>query len=272
MRKTTLTVAAGDPRELAALLAARLGMPVAEAEALVARGAVHVDGRRSRGPIASGARIVVHLDERVVPRAPSPSYADKWLLVVDKPAGISSQATRASDTDNLEAQVRADEPDARLMHRLDRDASGLVLFARSVEARQPLQALFDEGRVERRYLARVSGRLDGAGRIELRIARHSSDERLRVALPTGAPGGETAATRWQAVVCDGVSTLVAVELETGRTHQIRVHFAAIGHPLVGDALYGGPPAPRLALHAVELALPHPRDGRRLVVRTDDPRI
>jgi tRNA pseudouridine32 synthase/23S rRNA pseudouridine746 synthase len=214
----------------------------------------------------------VHLDERVVPSVPAPSYADDWLIIVDKPAGLPSEATRASDTDNLEAQIRAKEPDARLMHRLDRDASGLVLLARSVEARRPLQALFDEGRVERRYLARVSGRLEGAGRIELRIARHPSDERLRVALPAGAPGGEAAATAWQVVAPDGETTLVAVELETGRTHQIRVHFAAIGHPLVGDTLYDGPSAPRLALHAVELALPHPRDGRRLVVRTDDPRI
>jgi 23S rRNA pseudouridine1911/1915/1917 synthase len=111
----------------------------------------------------------------------------------------------------------------------------------------------------RRYLARVPGPLSGEGDIRLRIARDAHDARKRRALPENAPGGQPAHTHWKA----RTPTLAELELDTGRTHQIRVHLAAIGQPIDGDRLYGGARAPRLMLHASSLSLPHPRDGQLL---------
>jgi RluA family pseudouridine synthase len=193
------------------------------------------------------------------------AFEDAWLLVVDKPIGVPSQATRSDAQNALDAQVRARHPEARMMHRLDRDASGLVLFARTESARGPLQRALESGRIARTYRALVSGRLEGSGRITLRIARGPKDPRKRVALPEAAPGGQPAASRWRALGADGENTAVELDLETGRTHQLRVHLAALGHPIVGDRLYGGPAAPRLMLHAQRLALPHTDDGRMIEV-------
>jgi RluA family pseudouridine synthase len=273
--KRVLTVAGGDPGTLAAWLVERLGVGAADAAALVARGAVHVDGKRAKSataPLCAGQKIVVYVPRR--PAAPSVevpiAYADGWLLVVEKPAGVASQATRDDEAGALDALVRRAHPEARMMHRLDRDASGLVLFARIPEARAPLQRALEAGDIDRRYRARVAGRLDGSGRVTLRIARAGDDPRRRVALPESAPGGEAAATRWRAVARDDDddSTLLECALETGRTHQLRVHLSAIGHPIVGDRLYGGRPAPRLWLHATRLALSHPDGrGRTIVVES-----
>jgi 23S rRNA pseudouridine1911/1915/1917 synthase len=274
VNKSVFTVAVGDPPRLDALLAARLAISVEDAAQLVARGAVHLDGRRCRrpdAPLAAGARLIVYRS----PIAESPSlpvvYSDRWLAVVDKPAGVPSQATRGDAAAALDARVQALlGPETRMMHRLDREASGLVLFAVAAAARRPLQAALAAGAVDRRYLALAAGRLEGAGRIELRIARDPDDARRRRALPAGAAGGQPAASRWRVLARSDDASAVELTLETGRTHQLRVHLAALGHPLVGDALYGGPPAPRLCLHAHRLALPHPDDGRRLVVRAPLP--
>lgn len=274
-QKRVLTVASGDPETLAAWLVERLGVSATDAAALVARGAVHVDGRRATAATAglrAGQKVTAFVTS--TPAAPvteiPTAYADAWLLVVEKPAGVASQPTRDDEAGALDALVRRAHPDARMMHRLDRDASGLVLFARSPEARAPLQRALEAGEIDRRYRARVSGRLDGSGRIALRIARDGADPRRRVALPEAAPGGEAAGTRWRtlAVDADDDSTVVECTLETGRTHQLRVHLAAIDHPIVGDRLYAGRPAPRLMLHATRLALPHPDgSGRTIVVES-----
>lgn len=274
MRKRLLTVAVGDPTTLGAFVEARLALTHQAAEALVARGAVHVGGSRAMQPsqqVRPGQRIVAFLQAEAPHTGATSStlpppliYADESLLVYDKPAGLLCQASRET-TDALDARVGRVEPDARLLHRLDRDASGLVLFARSAAARAPLQQALLAGAIERRYLALAGGALDGAGRIDLRIARHPMDERRRVALPPRATGGESAVSHWQALERRTSATLVHLTLETGRTHQLRVHLSAAGHPLVGDVLYGGAPAPRLCLHATQLCLTHPRSGRRLVV-------
>jgi 23S rRNA pseudouridine1911/1915/1917 synthase len=268
--KRVLTVAASDPDTLGAWLCARLGVGLTDAAALVARGAVHVDGKRVKSatlPIRAGQKIIAY----VAPPPPAVeiaiAYADAWLLVVEKPTGVVAQATRADEAGALDALVGRAHPDARMMHRLDRDASGLVLFARTPEARATLQRALEAGRIDRTYRARVAGRLEGAGRIALRIARDGGDPRRRVALPESAPGGEAAATRWRALEPGDDTTLVECALETGRTHQIRVHLAALGHPIVGDRLYGGRAAPRLLLHATRLVLPHP-DGSGRPVAVD----
>ena len=275
MKKRVLTAALGDPETLAALVAARLSLPLAEAAALAARGAVHLDGKRcldAAAHVPAGARIIVFVDHPIASSSLSVVYRDDFLLIVDKPAGVASQATKSDSASSLDAQVRALAPDARLLHRLDRDASGLVLFAREA-ASASLQAALTDGKIDRRYLAVVAGRVapvGESGRITLRIGRHASDTRLRAALPEASPAGEPAASRWRVVGHgDGVTGL-ELTLETGRTHQLRVHLAAIGHPIVGDRAYGGPLAERLCLHAFRLALPHPTRKREVVALSPAP--
>ena len=274
--KKIVTAAVGDPRRLVELLAARLQLSTTAAVALVAKGAVHVDGKRARdggAAVPAGTKLVVFVDDgapSLLPPEIELRYADDWLLVVEKPAGMSSQATRADEAGALDALVRQRHPSARMLHRLDRDASGLVLFALAEASRPRLQAALEGGQIERRYVALATGRLDGEGRVTLRIARDPSDPRRRVALPENADGGQAAASRWRVTGAGPHSTAVSLELETGRTHQLRVHLAAIGHPLVGDRLYGGLENDRLWLHAVELSLPHPQTGRPLVVTSPSP--
>jgi 23S rRNA pseudouridine1911/1915/1917 synthase len=272
-RKKLLTVAVGDPPLLDAFLTARLGLAPAAAVALIARGAVQVGGRRcadATRELAVGDKLVIHLADE----APGPTlpivFVDDWMLVVEKPAGVASQATRGDAASALDARIGARFPDARMMHRLDRDASGLVLFARSPEARAPLQQSLERGEISRAYVAVVAGRLEGTGTIELRIGRDPRDERRRVAHPARSTAGQPALSRYRAAWQGASTTLVELELETGRTHQLRVHLAAIGHPILGDRLYGGPPAERLYLHAARLALPHPRDRRPVELASPPP--
>jgi 23S rRNA pseudouridine1911/1915/1917 synthase len=275
MRKRVFTRAAQDPERLDALLSARLLIPPADAAGLVARGAVHIDGARviaaERVPV--GAKIVAFLDpvaqaaklELAVVRA------DEMFAVVDKPPGVPVQAERAASEHALDAQVRRRfGRQVRLVNRLDKEASGLVLFTLQPEARLPLQAALDADLIERRYVAIVSGELRGEGTIRLRIGRHASDQRLRAAFPEQATAGQAACTRYRALASVEGRSAVEVTLETGRTHQIRVHMAAIGHPLVGDVVYGGPPHERLCLHAFRLAFPHPRTRQPIEVESKLP--
>jgi 23S rRNA pseudouridine1911/1915/1917 synthase len=242
--KKLFSVALGDPLSLSEFLRARLGSDDA-----LARGGVHVDGRRVTTDcvVNVGAKIVVYLDDRKI-LEPKIVFEDSFLIVADKPAGMLSQASRG-ETRSVEAwgQTR----NARLVHRLDRDASGLILLSRG--------AHIDIEKVTRKYLARVSPPLTGEGDIRLRIARDPKDERKRRALPENDPNGQDAHTHYRALDGD----FVECTLDTGRTHQIRIHLSAIGHPILGDVLYGGMAAERLMLHAHQLDLAHPRDGRPL---------
>jgi RluA family pseudouridine synthase len=223
--------------------------------------------------VGVGSKIVVYFGEPVAEQPIVVAYRDSWLAVLDKPAGVASQAERGDAAHALDAYARRLlGPDARLMHRLDKEASGLVLFAVSPEARAPLHAALTAGRVDRRYLAIVAGVLDGSGKIALRIARHPHDARRRVALPENAPGGEAAASHFRALACANGMTATELTLETGRTHQLRVHLAALGHPIVGDRAYGGPPCERLLLHAHRLTLPHPDDSHTVAVQSPLPQL
>ncbi|HUS64757.1 MAG TPA: RNA pseudouridine synthase, partial [Kofleriaceae bacterium] len=188
------------------------------------------------------------------------AWRDAEVLVVDKPAGVPSQATRERSDGALDRAVAAIDPGARLLHRIDRGASGLVLFTRTAAARRRFAALLEGGRVERRYAAVAHGHVATAeGVLDLPIGPDPADRR-RMSAGRGRP----AETRYR-VLRRGASagapvTLLELDLLTGRTHQIRVHLSHAGHPLVGDALYGGapprPPAPvRLYLHAARLAWP-----------------
>jgi 23S rRNA pseudouridine1911/1915/1917 synthase len=271
MKKRVLTRAFGDPEPLDALLTIRCDVDADAARRWIGSGAVYVGTERvtesRRVPV--GAKITVYLGgAQSTPPPLDVVHVDDWIAVVNKPAGMPSQAERSQRSGALDVLVQqAVGGAARLMHRLDKEASGLVLFALRERASASLQSALESGAIERRYLAIVDSELRGDGVIRHRIGRHARDRRLRAALPEHAPAGDAACTHYRSV---GHAkwrgrpiTAVELELETGRTHQLRVHLSAIGHAIVGDAAYGGPPFERLCLHAHALELPHPRDGRQL---------
>jgi 23S rRNA pseudouridine1911/1915/1917 synthase len=149
-------------------------------------------------------------------------------------------------------------PFVRLIHRLDRLTSGVLLFALDPSVTAPLAQIWARGEVERRYTARVTGSFAGQRRVDLPLGKVEGEWRFQV-----DPAGLPAITEVEARETGDHHSLVRCRLLTGRTHQVRVHLAAIGHPVVGDLLYGGPPAARVMLHAESLELPHPRDHRPL---------
>jgi 23S rRNA pseudouridine1911/1915/1917 synthase len=265
--KRVFRVAGGDPTTLCGVLIARLSIKRSEADALVKRGAVEVDGRRvgRDHAIAVGARVIAFLPEaEVSPSALVIPYRDEDLIVVDKPAGLRSQAVRGDAGDTLIARVQREVDErATLLHRLDRETSGLVLLPLSDRARACLHRALQAKAIDRRYAARIEGRLEQGVRIDRRIGPDRDPRRQRSYPPT-SEAGESAVSYVEPIEVGEAETRVALRLETGRTHQLRVHLAAIGHPIVGDVLYGGPPAERLWLHATSLEFPHPAGDRRMV--------
>jgi 23S rRNA pseudouridine1911/1915/1917 synthase len=260
--KRVLTRAVGDPPGLRAFLVERLQIDDAAVAAMIERGAVEVAGRRMKQDVelALGARVVAFLPEAAKhTEEVRVAYRDEHVLVLDKPAGLRSQGVRGDGSDTLWAHAQALSPDASLLHRLDRDTSGLVLFPLTDRARDQLQRALTDGKIDRHYTARVSGPIVEQ-RITLRIARDPHDPRRRVTRAANDTAGEDATTLVtpQGRIVD--DTLVHLTLLTGRTHQLRVHLAAVGHPILGDTLYGGAPAPRLCLHAHLLRFVHPRSG------------
>lgn len=181
-------------------------------------------------------------------------HADERLIVVDKPAGLLSVPGR-TEADCACARVQAIYPDALVVHRLDQATSGLLLFARGAQAQRELSADFAERRVGKRYVALVAGALPGEGLIDLPLgADWPNRPRQQVDLVHGKPSQ----TRWCSLGLEGTHTRVALEPVTGRSHQLRVHLAHLGHPIVGDTLYAPPEiaaaSSRLLLHASELRI------------------
>lgn len=218
--------------------------------------------------------------ENVTPKVPDGTvclHADSALLVLAKPAGLLCVPGRGADKqDCLSARVQQQWPDALVVHRLDMSTSGLVLMARSAAAQRLLSEAFAARAVEKRYQAIVQGCMHlpavapgaapsegGWGDIELPISADWERRPLRVVDPQG---GKPSHTRWRVLGTDAVAQTTRLELSpiTGRTHQLRLHLAAMGHPILGDALYGNPGAqaraPRLLLHATRLAFAHPGNG------------
>ncbi|MEH3085957.1 MAG: RluA family pseudouridine synthase [Xylophilus ampelinus] len=213
---------------------------------------------------------------------PVPVHADDALLVFDKPAGLLSVPGRGDDAqDCLASRVRAAFPDALVVHRLDLATSGLVVMARGLAAQRAIGRAFEERRVRKRYHAMVAGLPRPAGGpgdgdgpdagagwslIDLPLA---VDWPRRPLQTVDALRGKPSRTRWRLVSHDAGADASRVELEplTGRSHQLRVHLLALGHPILGDALYAPPPvraaAPRLLLHAAELGFAHPATGEFL---------
>ena len=201
-------------------------------------------------------------------------HADAQLLMIDKPAGLLSVPGRGADKqDCAAARVQRLYPDARVVHRLDMATSGLMLMARGPVMQRRLSLAFAQRQVSKRYLAVVAGRLetpadavDGWALIDLPLAADWPNRPLRI---VDREHGKPSQTRWRALAFDAAREGTRLELEpvTGRSHQLRVHLQALGHPILGDSLYAPPElcarAPRLLLHACALRLAHPATGAAL---------
>lgn len=193
-------------------------------------------------------------------------YQDASLLILDKPAGLLAVPGRGADKlDSLATLVQVEFPDALVVHRLDMATSGLMLFARGAEMQSRVSAMFREREIAKRYVAIVAGRLTNeSGEIDLPL---SADWPNRPKQQVNLAAGKPSLTRYRLLAYDEKSytSRVALEPITGRTHQLRVHLAAIRHPILGDALYGNPTtAPRLLLHAIEMRFAHPLSGELIV--------
>jgi len=197
-------------------------------------------------------------------------FADSRLLVLNKPPGLLAVPGRGADKqDCLSARVQALYPDALVVHRLDMATSGLMLMARGADVQRALSALFEARRVDKTYVAVVDGQLPVDAQWQLLDLPVWADWEARP-LRRVDPRGQPSQTRWRCVAHgDGPSPTSRLELQpiTGRSHQLRVHMQALGHPILGDALYAPPDtaaaAPRLLLHARDLAFTHPLTGARL---------
>jgi 23S rRNA pseudouridine1911/1915/1917 synthase len=276
--------AAADGMRLDRFLAGPLGSR-ARAQSLIDARRVSVDGevRPKRHIVRTGARIEVDEEPPAPPQAlltPSPfevAFEDEHLMVIDKPAGLVVHPARGHWSGTL-AQALAgraaggEEPArAGIVHRLDRDTSGLLVVAKSDEVHRALKTELGARRLHRGYRALVDGRPAArTGTIDAPIGRHRRD-RLLMSIDTDTP--RAARTHYEIERALPTSTLLRVTLETGRTHQIRVHMAAIGHPVSGDPLYGVAGRfglKRQFLHASLLRFDHPVTGQRIDARSPLP--
>ncbi len=241
------------------LLAEHTPLSRNRARSAVEQGGVRIDGEAATAPwkvVPAGAVVEV----RSVPapdRGPDlvERYRDRWLLVVDKPAGLPSQPTREGGRLHVQGILTGRERYVALHHRLDTPASGLLLFAIDPAANAGIARALQEHTMCRLYLAVVLGDPGDSGRWDAPL------------------DGESAITHWRRLGSAAGRSVLLVSLETGRTHQIRRHAADAGHPLLGDRRHGGAAgraAPRLALHAVGLALEHPVRGGPLRVLSEIP--
>lgn len=204
------------------------------------------------------------------------AYEDEHLLVVDKGPGVVVHPARGHREDTLSQLLAGsasggDPERAGIVHRLDRDTSGLLVVARSEQAHAQLQKALARRQVEREYLALVQGRPPArSGTIEAPIGR---DPRVRTRMAIGGAHAREARTHFELEQAFADSSLLRLRLETGRTHQIRVHLRAIGHPVAGDPEYGTAGLfglERQFLHATRLAFEHPITGERVEVRSPLP--
>ena len=257
----------------------------AQAQGLIEGGRVRVNGRiRPKRYVVQTADVVeVQRDAPAEEQSAGAeaeftvAYEDEYLLVVDKPAGVVVHPAKGHASGTL-AQALAgraaggDEPGrAGIVHRLDRDTSGLLVVAKSEQVHRALKSLLAARRLEREYLTLVEGHPPArTGTIEAPIGRDRRD-RLKISIDTDHP--RPARTHFEVERLLPASALLRVVLETGRTHQIRVHLAAIGHPVCGDPLYGtsaGFGLDRQFLHARRLSFPHPVTGTLIDVRSPLP--
>lgn len=247
-------------------------------------GGVHVDGRRvgrCSYAVRSGQRVEVYLDGRALEIAEFSErdllFQDSYLLAVNKPAGMEFQPTHARYKGTVyDAVLRyLGEKDAAcaskglgMVQRLDRDTSGVAIFSIHPRAHRGLTAIFAERRITKGYVALVAGRLPSpTGQFQSLLARQHSSNRMK----SVNRGGREAITNYRVIEEFDGASLVEIDIPTGRSHQIRVHFSEAGHPLLGDATYQGPTSwhdmaiPRQMLHAARLVLVHPVSGETLSI-------
>jgi 23S rRNA pseudouridine1911/1915/1917 synthase len=268
--------------------AGRLDVSRSRVQRWIDDGRARVDGRPAKSSLglAGGERVELEVpepagDERVTPEEGLLPllHADEHLLVVDKPAGLTVHPGAGRPRGTLVHRLLHHHPELAgvggpgrpgIVHRLDKDTSGVMVVARTHDAHRRLAADFAARRVDKRYLAIVYGDPEAEGEVAAPIGRHPR-ERQRMAVRRG---GRPATTRWRRLAGVGAIALLEVDILTGRTHQIRVHLKHAHHPLVGDPVYGesrwkGLPGrgqaalrdfPRPALHAWRITLPHPADG------------
>lgn len=274
-----------------ALIGRHPGLSRRKAREAIEKGQVTVGGQAVREPGASvSARSEIAWDpnRKALPRARLRLpilFEDESVLIVDKPPGLLSVPTPGGGGDEDTALARVREYVARLrprrpyvgrVHRLDRDTSGALVFALTPAAREALIALFRDHNLVRRYLAIVRGAPSApGGTIDAPLSDAYEGGRRRVARPGEAK--TRALTRWRLRERFPDAALLEVELETGRQHQIRVHLAHVGHPILGDRVYGrsehgrlAPAVARPMLHAWRLELSHPDTGEPLTVSGEPP--
>lgn len=198
-------------------------------------------------------------------------HCDDALLVVNKPAGLLAVPGRGADKqDCLSLRIQQAFPDTLVVHRLDMSTSGLMVFARGADMQSRLSRQFRERKVEKRYVAIVSGQISPAtGEIALPLG---ADWPNRPRQKVDAEAGKPSLTRYRVRDYAADTDMSRIELEpvTGRTHQLRVHLMAVGYPIVGDMLYEGRSAPRLMLHASSLSFDHPLGAAPLCLTSEPP--
>ncbi|MCB9597132.1 MAG: RluA family pseudouridine synthase [Sandaracinaceae bacterium] len=292
--------AEGAPQTVAAHVRRMLDVPWTKAKALCTSGRVWVDGQRAQDParrVPAGALIRVEPEAPRVRKGVLPDdavlFVDPQVVVVDKPAATLTLPFDGDERDTLVDRVRAylqrraggrkNQRDAfvGVVHRLDKDTTGVLVFARTMKAKRSLEAQLREHTMGRRYLAIAHGAPESTTHVS-HIVRNRGDG-LRGSWGTrphhrGAPPADAKRSVTHVEVLERLrgASLVACRLETGRQHQIRIHLAEAGAPLVGERVYirdfAGPAieAPRPMLHAAELAFDHPTTGERVRFERDPP--
>jgi 23S rRNA pseudouridine1911/1915/1917 synthase len=275
------------PLRLDRFLCERLpGCSRRRAKEIIAAGRVRVDGRRARKGQEVAAGAVVEVEESEEPQRLQPNprlglrvlYADEAVVAVDKPAGMPAHALEAGETDTVANFLLARYPETGelggalepgLVHRLDNDTSGVLLAARTAAAHAALRRQFAEHRIVKKYIALVRGEVKQAATIDAPIEHvRGSARRMRVAEPGK---GREAVTHYVPLRRVGSHTLLELEMRTGVRHQIRVHLAAIGHPVAGDLLYDEGADARIGrhlLHATSVTFVHPVTGEKVTVHSE----
>ncbi|WP_375291733.1 RluA family pseudouridine synthase [Qipengyuania sp.] len=268
---------------------------------LIAQGAVEVDGAiatSASAKVGSGAAFSIVLPP-AEPLEAEPqdiplviTFEDDALIVVDKPAGMVVHPAAGNPDGTLvnallyhcRGRLSGINGVARpgIVHRIDKDTSGLLVVAKTDAAHEGLARQFADHSIDRRYLAVCAGHpIPSEGTVDARLGRSDADRKKMAVLPDGSSRGKHAVTHYRTLRRFAHAAEIECRLETGRTHQVRVHCASIGHPLLGDPVYGRTPKAlratlselsfaRQALHAAELGFTHPVSGERLLFRADLP--
>ncbi|MDP4605439.1 MAG: RluA family pseudouridine synthase [Erythrobacter sp.] len=289
------------PARLDKALADATGLSRARVQGLLEDGRVEVAGKpttSASAKLAAGTAFRITVPPATAAEAApediplTVTYEDEHLIVIDKPAGMVVHPAAGNYTGTLvnallhhcRGQLSGIGGVARpgIVHRIDKDTSGLLVVAKSDAAHEGLAAQFAAHSVHRRYLAVCAGHPSPSqGTIDARVGRSDSDRKKMTVLPNNSSRGKTAITHYTVLERFDHAALIECRLETGRTHQVRVHFASIGHALVGDPAYARIPKAlrpvveelgfaRQALHAAELGFEHPVNGELIHFRSDLP--